>query len=138
MIFFRKLTGFKYQLLKRYALATGIRPKRAIKTPFLALSKRGVLIIKKGYAWDGPSGPTIDTPSFMRGSLVHDCLYQFIRMGRLDMSKRDAADKLLRKLCLESGMPRWRAWYVYRALKWFGESNARPRAEPEIELLKAP
>ena len=29
----------------------------------------------RGYAWDGPSGPTIDTPDAMPASLVHDGLY---------------------------------------------------------------
>jgi hypothetical protein len=42
----------------------------------------------KGYAWNGPSGPTLDTRNFMRGSLVHDALYQLMREGRMDNGLR--------------------------------------------------
>ena len=37
------------------------------------------MIVEKDYAWDGPSGPTIDTSNSMRASLVHDVLYQAMR-----------------------------------------------------------
>ena len=69
-------SGYKYQLVEEYQVRVSLIPENDIKTDFIELSTEGMLIIKKGYAWDGPSGPTIDTPNFMRGSLVHDALYQ--------------------------------------------------------------
>ena len=66
--------GYKYQLKREYSQQIDIKPNRHVDMDFIILTMTGFLIIKKGYAWDGPSGPTIDTPNFMRGSLVHDAL----------------------------------------------------------------
>jgi hypothetical protein len=96
---------------------------------YLSLGNDGILIIKKGYAWDGPSGPTIDTLSFMRGSLVHDALYQLMRMGKILYSHKDHADRLLQKICIDDGMSKVRAWGVYQAVKLFGGSSAKPGSE---------
>jgi len=71
-------SGYKYQLVEEYQVKVSVLPKNDIKTDFIELSTEGMLIIKNGYAWDGPSGPTIDTPNFMRGSLVHDALYRMV------------------------------------------------------------
>ena len=38
----------------------------------------GHIIVRKGYCWDGPSGPTLDTEDAMRASMFHDVLYQSI------------------------------------------------------------
>ena len=63
--------GYKYQLAETYSVWVAIVPATAIRHNFISLSPLGFLSIRKGYAWDGPSGPTIDTKNFMRGSLVH-------------------------------------------------------------------
>ena len=68
--------GYKYQLKETSTIAIDISPETPIDTEYITLDSQGNLTIKKGYAWDGPSGPTIDTLTFMRGSLVHDALYQ--------------------------------------------------------------
>lgn len=122
--------GYKYQLVKSVTFLTGIHPSQPIKTPFICIGADGALTIKNGYAWDGPSGPTIDTKNFMRGSLVHDSLYQMMREGHLDEAiHRDVADKLLRKLCREDGMTAIRAWWIYQAVKHFGKSSATVKRE---------
>jgi hypothetical protein len=95
--------------------------------------KGGRLTIKKGYAFDGPSGPTFDTKSFMRGSLVHDALYQLIREGKIDQSCRADADKLLRKICREDGMSWLRSRWVYHSVRMFGGAAARPSAIRKVE-----
>ncbi len=77
---YRKLHRYKYQLMADYILQIDIKPIQNIELKFLSLSSEGALPIKKFYAWDGPSGPTIDTRDFMRGSLVHDALYQLMRL----------------------------------------------------------
>lgn len=84
---YRKLTKYKYQLMDDYTIQTDIKPVKDIEpklAKFLSLSPDGVLTIRKFYAWDGPSGPTIDTRDFMRGSLVHDAFYQLMQLGVLD------------------------------------------------------
>jgi hypothetical protein len=116
--------GWKYQLKEPYSLFTGIFPAKTIYTPYICLTTEGLLTVKEGYAWDGPSGPAIDSDNFMRGSLVHDVFYQLIRENHLPLEIRDSADRLLQKLCIEDGMTRVRAYWVYKALSWFGGSAA--------------
>lgn len=129
---YRKLLKYKYQLVKDYKVVIPIKGKTILED-YIELYPNGILLIKKGYAWDGPSGPTIDTLSFMRGSLVHDVLYQLIRMRLLDLSYRKRADQIIRQICLEDGMSRIRAGYVYRSLRWFGGKAATPGTQkPDV------
>lgn len=133
-------SGYKYQLEETYSIKTDIKPLAVVNTNFIRLDYAGLLTIKEGYAWDGPSGPTEDTPSFMRGSLVHDALYQLMREGLLDRDDyRKPADELLKKICLEDGMNPFRAEYVYRAVRIFGKSyNTKSDPNPIIYAPKKP
>ncbi|MFB3816156.1 MAG: DUF1353 domain-containing protein [Candidatus Methylomirabilales bacterium] len=128
--------GYKYQLAKDYVLALDIRPAAQIVTPYIALDLDGTLTIRAGYAWDGPSGPTIDTANFMRGSLVHDALYQLLRERYLPAELREAADRILQRCCLEDGMSRLRAWWVYWGVRLGGGPAADPAHTKPI--LSAP
>jgi hypothetical protein len=122
--------GYKYQLIKSVTFWTNVNPTQSIRTLFIDLDSDGTLTIKCGYSWDGPSGPTIDTKNFMRGSLAHDALYQLMREGHLDeQAHRNTADKLLRKMCRKDGMTAIRAWWVYQAVKRFGKSSATIKRE---------
>lgn len=125
------MDGYKYQLVNRYGINTGIIPDMAISTPFISLDINGYLTIRQGYAWDGPSGPTFDTKNFMRGSLVHDALYQLMRQGYLNIDiNRNKADRLLKYICKEDGMSSLRAWWVYQGVNTFGKSAAsKPRKQ---------
>jgi hypothetical protein len=118
--------GYKYQLAEKYCVAI----------PFYAADFAheyfnfwdGYLTINKGYCWDGPSGPTFDTDNFMRGSLVHDCLYQAMRQDLLDIGHRKDVDRLLYKHCIEDGMFKLRAKWVYAGVRAGGKDSAtRPR-----------
>ena len=80
--------------------------------------------VKKGYCWDGPSGPTIDTDNFMRGSLFHDSWYQIMREYAYFRKYRNDADKLLTLHCVEDGMSSLRATWVYWGVKTFGRRAA--------------
>lgn len=128
--------GYKYQLVEPYEVKIPITPDRDATTSLLRLSKDGTLLILDGYAWDGPSGPAVDTTNFMRGSLVHDALYQLIRLGMLDRHWRTQADEVLRDICIEDGMSKARAWWVHTAVKTFAQRAARPSGEPKT--LRAP
>ena len=137
--------GYKYQLVEAYQLKIRIHPEEAIVTDYIELDTNGMITLKKGYAWDGPSGPTIDTLNFMRGSLVHDALYQLMRHSKLDAEKhRLPADELLRDICREDGMSWFRSLYVYQAVRLFGELSAdedfrKPRYQaPEPGELPLP
>lgn len=116
--------GYKYQLADDYTIRTGIFPHDVVDIDFIRMDRDGSLLLRKGYAWNGPSGPTFDTPTFMRGSLVHDALYQLMCAGLLSRANRGVADDLLRCICTEDGMTGWRAWYVHRAVSAFGGKYA--------------
>jgi hypothetical protein len=128
--------GYKYQLAENFQMTTEFTGK-TIKQGFISLTVGGVLTLSKGYAWDGPSGPAIDTKNFMRGSLVHDALYQLMRKKRLDPKiYREPADRFLQTMCVEDGMWKVRAWWVYKFVSMFAKSAADPKNERRI--LTAP
>ena len=130
-ILYSSIRGYKYQLRRSYVVKTRVRPNadRIItnhRRAFARLTRDGHLTIFEGYCWDGPSGPTIDTPNWMRASLVHDALYQFMRLGLLGQKWRKPADLEMRRILREDGMRRFRANYSYRAVRWFAGWAARP------------
>ena len=59
----------------------------------------------------------------MQGSLAHDALYQFMREGLLSRMFKAVCDFVLKRICLEDGMSKIRAWYVHRAVKNFGAAS---------------
>lgn len=125
--------GYKYQIKEAYDIEIEIKPSTPIDTGYIKLDTTGSLTIKKGYAWDGPSGPTIDTLTFMRGSLVHDALYQLMREKHLDHDMhREAADRLLQKICREDGMWSLRAWWVYQGVRIFADPAADPSSRRPV------
>jgi hypothetical protein len=129
--------GYIYQLTESHISSISILPEKDIVTDYIELTTDGKLTLKKGYAWDGPSGPTVDTLNFMRGSLVHDALYQLMRGEFLNHNQhRKVADKLLQKMCKEDGMSRIRAWWVYHGLRLGGGPAAK--AKNKKMDIKAP
>lgn len=129
----RYRAGYKYQLAEDYELKIGITPEEDVRMEFIELSAEGDLLLRKGYAWDGPSGPAFDTRNFMRGSLVHDALYQLMRRERLSQKKwRDEADDLLRRHCREDGMSWLRAWWTYKAVRAFGHAPSDPASRKPV------
>jgi hypothetical protein len=134
--FIKLHSHYKYQLANTYSIQTEIKPETDIVLEgrclcgndkiFIVLNTLGILTIYAGYCWDGPSGPTIDTRSFMRGSLVHDVLYQLMREKKIAYSNRKYADKLLVRICRQDGMNYFRALYVYRAVRRLAFKAAKP------------
>jgi hypothetical protein len=117
----RYRSGYKYQLVNDYRVQTSITPGFDIETEFVELDRAGVLTIRHGYAWDGPSDPTLDTRTFMRGSLVHDALAGLMRdyyIGR--EAWFTAINRELRKICIEDGMWRIRAAWVFVGVEYLG------------------
>jgi hypothetical protein len=121
--------GYKYVLRAPWSCNTGIEEETASLAPWLSLDQHGVLKIEAGYAWDGASGPTIDSPSVIRASLAHDALYQLMRAGKLPQSARKAADDLFYQLLLDDGMWFIRAKLWVFAVRRFAASSAAMRGD---------
>ncbi len=130
---YRLLKNYKYELMEPEEYPTAINID--IRTKYIKIID-GLMTVVAHYAFDGPSGPTFDTPTFMRGSLIHDGLYQLIRQGYLTKHHRKYADQLLRRICIEDGMNKIRAWYIYRAVRVFGWFTSRPKKEPRDKIVK--
>ena len=129
--------GYKYQLARPYSVEIEIKPETNVWTDYIRLATNGVLTIEHGYSWDGPSGPAIDTKNFMRGSLVHDALYQLMRGGYIDRTHaRNTADQILKRICREDGMSALRAQWVYLGVRIGGALSADP--ESERPVISAP
>ena len=132
--------GFKYQLATSVAIyAPELEGFKYKGSRFLQLVHDGdgpngtgtYLLSKAGYAWDGPSGPMMDTKTAMVASLAHD--------GGAQISRRSpkwtelARDRFIEKnndlfyrLCIESGMWRFRARYA----RW-GVARVDAYADPK-------
>ena len=73
----------------------------------------------------------------MRGSLVHDALYQLMRNGLLDRDEfRDEADSELIRICREDGMSGLRSWWVNKGVRWFADKATDYEARKAV--LTAP
>ena len=140
MEFIEYAACYKYQLLANYRIITAIKPPNECKLEFIQLLTDGSLTILEGYAWDGATGPVANTPSVMRGSVVHDSLYQLMREGLLDYKVfRPMADQLLHDICVEDGMNKAYAWIILKAVSGFGKIFADPkRKNPPIYAPKKP
>ena len=115
--------GYKYQLQESAQIHTDI-VGYAVDTRYLSLSADGWLCVRAGYCWDGATWCP-DLKSIMRGSLFHDALYQLMRLGLIDATCREMADKMLRRCCLDDGMNAQMAAIVYHAVRRFAASAAR-------------
>ena len=101
------------------------------------LNKYPTIRFGVGYSWDGPSGPTFDTRNGMRASLVHDGLYQALRLKWLSPQARKAADVEFLRILKEDGMTWWRRGLWYLGVRCFGKWSARPpNGSPPSRLKK--
>ena len=130
-IYYRKVT-VKYILTRPYEDEVAIFGYD-INEVYFRLTSTGHLTINALYGWDGPSGPTIDTIDSLRGSLMHDVLYQMIRRGLIPPSYKDYADTLFHKVLLEDKMGEGRADYWFEGVEHFGGSSCIPgKDSPEL------
>ncbi len=118
-------SGYKFQLHEMKIVSTGIFPNSPIETRFIKMNTNGTITIMEGYAWDGATGAW-NTKNLITPSLVHDALYQLIRTRNLGTNKRRMADNLLKTMCLNNGMTRFRAWYIHRAVTELAAKAANP------------
>jgi len=126
-------TGYKYRNEEYYWVETPIKDDTPIARALFGL-EHGILKIHEGYAWDGPSGPTIDTPKTIKPSMVHDCFYQMMRDDGLDTEWRDEIDMFFYQQLRENKMfyPRAKLWY------WGVRVGAQKSATHPRPIIEAP
>ena len=133
---YREIERFKYQLAELMTFETSLTGY-SFKTEFLTMYPDGILTIKEGFLWDGPSGPTFDTPDSMQGSLLHDALYECIRRELLPLSCKDRADRLLHDICEQCGMSKKRADLWYDMVSKFAGGSCVPGSDTKDIVLEA-
>ncbi|HDK41961.1 MAG TPA: hypothetical protein ENG87_01170 [Candidatus Pacearchaeota archaeon] len=87
----------KYQLYKDEIFFTTILPPTIVNTKYIHMSLKGVMTMKKGWAWDGCSGPTIDESWNQRSGCGHDGLYWLVRNGYLSKYSKPVIDRCFYK-----------------------------------------
>ena len=87
--------------------------------------KDGVVYVKKGYAWDGASGPVFNTKNTLVASLVHDVLYQAQRLNLIEhnSTNRKNADENFYELLKYFGVNPVRCKIWYLAVRFFGKKS---------------
>jgi len=128
--------GYKNQLADHFRIETNIHPKEDIKTEFFCLRSTGMLDIHTGYAWDGASGPTLNTDNTMIPALVHDAFYQLMRKGHLPIEYRKAVDNELDRMLKNRGMWWIRRKYWLAGVRLFGGSSADPLNVKEVHEVE--
>jgi hypothetical protein len=126
--------GYKYVTTRDYHIKFDIVPYAAFSNDFFSMDMEGNTVIFKRYAWDGCSGPTWDRSNNMIAGLLHDSLYQMIRLGLIDPKYKDYADDLLHNVMVEDGAWGWEADLYHFGVMEFGAGSTRPSAEP-VEMV---
>jgi len=129
-IYYRK-GSWKYQLAHDFVIDTGITGHCFYHSIF-KMDSVGTLTIKSGYSWDGCSGPTWDDDTNMVAGLVHDALYQAMRLGLIPTSLRGIVDKLFLSLLTLYGMGRVRRWLYYKAVDKMAAAHVKDSRREEI------
>ena len=126
--------GYKYSLWEDYRVQTDIKGF-AVDHRLFRLDPDGWLTIMADYPWDGVTG-FLDLRCLVRGSLVHDSIYEMLRLALLPHYPCfHLANRELRKIALEDDCPNWMADCVFWFVERKGSAFAR-RQQPKI--LKAP
>lgn len=83
----------------------------------IELDRSGLLTIKEGFTWDFGSGPAIDTPDMVYGSLAHDALYRLMILKVIPWNQRRKIDRYFQCLLKEAGMGWMRRQWVYAGVR---------------------
>lgn len=120
-----KYSEYKYKFKVEENFSIELPIKIADFEHMYASSKNGILEIKKGYAWDGASGPIINTRDTLVASLVHDVLYQAMRLNLIkpNSANRKIADKNFFEILKMNGVNSVRRKVWYFAVRLFGKKS---------------
>ena len=99
-------------------------------------AKGNVLMFWPGYSWNGASGPGRDTPHNRLATLVHDSLYQAIRLGRVSKYLKRRFDDELFQIMKEDQERRWRrvVWWLARGFMSPGKSDEKYNECPDTTI----
>ena len=141
---YRDLKKYKYGMMEDMPVQLPFTPPlnapncHSYSGQFLQIDDNGLLIIKKGYAWDGCSSLTWDDKTNMRAGAVHDAGFQLMRMGVIPTNYFQAFNDLFRDILIQDGMGRVRAWYYWKAVSTFAKPACTKALSQDMQILEAP
>jgi len=119
------ISGCKYLLHEDYEHLLPFDTGLQIVLGFIELDGSR-LLLRKGYGWDGASGPVLDTKTVMRATAVHDALYRLIRYELLsEFEFKDRCDLEFVRILEEDGMPKFSRYWIQKGVKQFGLKGVR-------------
>lgn len=128
----RYTEGTKYQVAEDYHVDTPILGESIFDWQFM-LTPDGHLVVRKGFAWDGASGPTFDSKTSMSASLVHDVFCICMRDGRLSYERwQDTVNRFFAEMCQRAGMWGWRARLWHAGVEFGDAGNPRQGADRQV------
>ena len=127
--------GMKYELREAYHGQTAVMGHDVENLLSGAvLQSDGSLSLPAGYRWNGPSGPTVDTPATLMPSALHDELYAQITQGLLPADERRYADLTYRNSLKNWGVSWLRRMTHFKAVRHVGWLYVR--RDPRIQEVK--
>lgn len=102
------------------------------------LSETGLLVWGEFYAWNGANFPAPELKSSRRGTLVHDILYQMMRLGLIDrLIWWHPANKELQNCMIEDGAFKATAYLYFKGVETkIAYKSTLP--EGDYKILTAP
>jgi hypothetical protein len=110
--------GYKLVVAETFSIQTAIIGYE-IKDEFTSLTKDGLLTIRRGYPWDGNSGPCPDTDDSIEASCGHDVLCDYVNMGWLPVELQPMVDQEYYRIATAKGMWWRRARIILLAIRWY-------------------
>jgi GGDEF domain-containing protein len=128
-------SSYKYELEEEYRYRLSFNTNLSVAHESIVLED-DILILLKGFDWDGASGPAIDTKNVLRASAVHDALGSLMNRNLLDRSRfKKLSDDEFAIILKEDGMPATRIWYMRRAVGLFGNDDPVNRSKLAASTL---
>ena len=132
--YWEDITSKKYRIVYDYQYQSNVIGFEA-RTEFIDLDFDGLLTIRKNWLYDGPSGPTYDSPGGMRAAAIHDAFYYLMRLGLVSTDTRRRVDTIFYEVMIEDGMPRDRAEIWFQGVARFAAYAAKPGSEPREKIF---
>lgn len=107
----------------------------------LVFNTSGLMEIRKGFIWDGPSAIAWDRKENLKASAGHDGGFRGTRSGKFgDMweAVQKHFDVLYGAMCAQAGMWSWWAKVNEWAVRWRGRNSAKPQPEDQLQERHAP
>ena len=103
--------------------------------PWVQLRTDRWMIFRAGYCYDGPSGPTKDSPCSMGPAAFHDGCYQGARLSKLpqDEDLRELCDDVFKDYLIHDGMSDERAELWYQGVQLGAGYAWKPQLERVYE-----